>query len=770
MSILNRIAGATNTRQAATPVAGMVQELASTLSVHESTNVGAKLRFEHFATGEGHEAAHAVENRVHSLREAASIIAGRFGSSSLAMENYAVRGNERVAVPGQEGEAGVSLVAAALAGTYADVQLSEGANRIHRQLNMESFAGQIAGQSGGRVFRVGSGGLTDASMKHGAEYAQVASKFFSNESYAQPQGLRNSMIYSMAYNFFAVGQDEFSESLYPTIVIAPDQVGVGIEASVMTVFEGVRHTANTTADDFKKRLLVRSRRHPEMLAKDSTTVVPAAVPAYAGDFVDPAIFPARVVKLDKVDVTTNYLRPGANRNLLLLSGTQAMIGDGVQTQEDSLEPAVLLKAIGVKIGESALSFSTLNIPGNQFAFAQQGNDQQRNLTLHAQGLVLTEDSKDVTGAALDATLKAALTGLTANLELIVTGSVNIESGMVNAGLQQKPTLRRLIDNATKTEIGKGDARFTAIDNILKTFNSDTDFGYEVQAFRSNAQLRLTGQLIDRMTYTQLYDVPLRAPITAKSPIMNAEQNLAENTTTLLATTRSRLNGELVTSLFEHLAQIREYKGVPLRVGEIPEVLGAGRFSLLPYHADGEIDVSDALSLDEADRRQNISSRIVNFLKDKVYEAYMQSEFQAAADQKFGGIAPKPTVVIATDIRTASYITIPGDTRTMGDQFDFRVVTTLDARFDNRIVVVFNYLDGTQNSAVNELNFGNLFWSAEQVIAAQVSENTGATSHRVTVQPRYRFINHAPIGMEFTVKGIPEALNAPFLVKTAPVAP
>lgn len=757
MNILDNLLN--NSKAGSTAVETVVNELAINNAFQGYAEVGLKLAAENFSTtaSEADKMAvgTALQAGIQALRGAMeqNRDALRGGKSvSMALESWRVKdGNAEVL--GSADAVTPSMVAAALAGLTASAAVQSKTSLLSRRnLSMESLAARYAGKT-----------ITAVADSTGFQQPSADHLALAQEAFNRPngEGLANHVIYNQAYNFLAIGNDEAIESVYPTLVIPADQTGIGIEATVMTIFNGVKHTAKTTADDFKKKLLVRSRRNPQLLHNNSTTVVPEYTAQKASHFVDSAKFPVRTVKLDNVDVTTNLLRPGQDHGLLYLSNVEALLGGGVMTEKDSLEPAVLLAKVGLHMGDVSLVHDTTNVVGAQFTKNQQGNEQERIINAVIENLVIDKNTKDAAGAALPTAWLTALGDRKLVLGFEVTGRVNIESGMVSGNLAKRPRIVNLIDVDNKA-LATTDAAYVALKALVDDINVEEGFGFEVQAYRSNSTFRQAGQLVDRMRFTQLYDVPLRAPISVQTTVDNTAA-VAENVTTLLATTKNRLAGEMVTELFNHLNAIEGYQKVPLTLGDIPAILGAGRFSLLPYFKREEIDVSGAQSLDETDRRQNISSRIVNVLKDNVYLAYQRSEFQAAADQKFGGVAPKPTVVLLTDVVTASYITIPGDTRTMGDHFDFRVVTMLDHRLDGKIIAVFNYLDGSQNAGVNELNFGNCIWSAEQVFAANMTID-GQTFHRASVQPRYRFINHAPVAMEFDVKGLTAALGAPFYTK------
>jgi hypothetical protein len=141
----------------------------------------------------------------------------------------------------------------------------------------------------------------------------------------------------------------------------------------------------------------------------------------------------------------------------------------------------------------------------------------------------------------------------------------------------------------------------------------------------------------------------------------------------------------------------------------------------------------------------------------VYRLYRDSEYQAAADALAGGVAAMPEVIIGTDPVIARYITVSGDLRTLGGEFGFRVVSTLDSRMKGKIVVAFANKDGSQNSQPHPLNFGNMVWAPELVLKANLSRGN-TYSRETVVQPRFLFVVNTPIMGVIEVANIPDTLN------------
>lgn len=170
----------------------------------------------------------------------------------------------------------------------------------------------------------------------------------------------------------------------------------------------------------------------------------------------------------------------------------------------------------------------------------------------------------------------------------------------------------------------------------------------------------------------------------------------------------------------------------------------------PIDVQGIVD-----SIQSAGRIDDLQSAIVNVIRDYVFRMYVHSEYQAAQDA-LGQQGPV-TVVIATDPTIHRYLMITGELRTLTEKFPVRVVSTLDKRFAGKVFVTFGVFDENRNQAPNLLNWGNLVYAPEVVLAASVPRGE-SLSRETIVQPRYLFVNHLPVAALLEFVNIPEVLT------------
>ncbi len=564
---------------------------------------------------------------------------------------------------------------------------------------------------------------------------------------------RNATIYSIAYNMQSARQDEFGETLFPTLVITPDNVGFGVTINLMLVYDAIERRISGDVTDFMKKNLIRAAADPTILKKEQTRIIPVHIPQSADKFVDPAIVAPIDMLLEGETIHTAPLAIGKKFDLLGLSQTEALLSTGIMDMTDTIDPAVKLQSIYVKIGDDVLKFNTSNLPYSEFVYSTQQNYRLMQLNFTTNSMRINKATKNVDGSALT-TLGSVITNdLIIRMEVNMSGTINIELG--DTSVFGNMVSAFTVADANGNLLALDAAPAAAIVNAIKTA---TIVGYDLLAYRTNTNRRQRGQLIDVTRYTQLYNVPLRSPITAIHPATVDGQTDAADVQALIATTRRRVSNEAVTSLLNASSILKEYVDARDYTNIGPDVLGVSRYLVRPVYQHEAIDVNAIVdSLTSSDRSGDLQAALVNKIRDHVYQAYRDSEYPAAADTLAGGLAPVPTVVIATDPVLARYLTVSGDFRTLGNEFQVRIVHTLDRRMKGKIIATFGVFDESRNTSPNPMNFGNMVWAPELVLTANITRG-GAYSRETVVQPRYLFVTHLPIMIDLEVTNVPDIWN------------
>ena len=651
--------------------------------------------------------------------------------------------------------------------TVASNELSTSLEAIATELGMENRlttaqidAGVAAGIMAGdfknflsrkidtlTVSQEGSGvvqqfGLTDT----------MTERSFSLEAYDEREN-RNAVVYSIAYNMQSARQDEFGETFFPTLVTTPDNVGFGITVNLMLVYDAIERKISGSFEDFKKKNIIRAVTDSTVLKKEQTKVIPVHRAQSADKFVAPGIVAPFAMMQEGESITTAPLAVGKKIDLIGLSQTDALIAAGVMDMTDSLDSYINMQNIYATIGADVLKFNTTNLPLANFTYSTQNNYRTMTMNFQTTSILINHNTKQVDGSAL-VDLAGIVTGdMIVRLDVMMSGQSNIETGETTV-FGNSLTVHSVQD-ASGNQLDMTAAPAAA---IVAAINAGSIVGYDILAYRANMNRRQRGQLIDVTKYTQLYNVPLRSPITTIHPINSDGQTDASDVQALITATRIRVSNEAVTSLLNTAAVLREYVDSRDMVGSGPDVLGVGRFFIRPTYFQETLDMNTLVdSLSSHERAADIQAALVNKVRDYAYRMYRDSEYKAAADALSGGISGTPVVVIGTDPVIARYLTVTGDLRTLGGEFDVRIVSTLDTRVAGKVFITFGVFDENRNVAPNPLNFGNMVWSPELVLTANISRGN-TISKEVCVQPRYTFIVNTPILTSLIVENIPDVIS------------
>lgn len=563
---------------------------------------------------------------------------------------------------------------------------------------------------------------------------------------------RSAVLYTMAYNYSVARQEEFGETVWPTLTLPSDQVGFGIVVDRLTVHRGVQHSVSGAAVDFGKVDLMRAMRNPNILQKDKTRCFPIVRAASASHFVAAADIAPYDKLVDGVVFHTAPYKFGIEHGIIGLSQTDAMLAAGAATQTDTLDPTIILENIYAKIGADIVKFNVRSHSSANFTFAPQGQDRQRNLTFATKSIVLDANSKCFDGSALVTLADLATDSLTVVIEVQASGTANIERGSAQIFANRIASVKVLdVDGEVVPSSNPAAA------GIIAAVDGAVMLGYDLLAYKTNMNMRERGDFIDRTRFTMLYEIPLLSPVTAQRPIGSDGSTDGSDFEALVQATRFRIANDGVTAILDTCNYLDEHVRSAVINDEIAPEMGAARYHVKPvFFGPKAIDVVTLVdSISSAARTGDLQAALVNTIRETAIDMFINSEYQAAAMAL--GLQGQATLIIATDPKIHTYLMLNGDLRTLTEKFKFQIVSTLDERMEGKVFLTFGVFDENRNQAPHLLNFGNLVMAPEVVLSAPTS--TGGSVQRETiVSPRYRFINVMPVAAMLQFTNIPGVLN------------
>lgn len=563
--------------------------------------------------------------------------------------------------------------------------------------------------------------------------------------------------YSIAFNVHASRQDEFSETFYPTVVVPPEQGGLDITVRRTTVYNAVHRNGKGGATDFKQKNLVDAAVDYTVLADQSTSLIPYIQEdgSNAAAFVGTGVIAPTFKTISGVEVRTSPLVFENKVDLIGISGHPALVGAGVLDHTDAVDGPIVLDKLYLSTATTngdVISFTTQRLPSAGFLKTVEGLGREMELRFSSDDLILDAATLTVSGA-VPASLAAIKTGnYTVRLAVRVSGEANVQFG--NIELWSKAVKVASIQDEDGVEVGLTQGVGATIVTSLATAKL---IGFDLKAQRTNSNRRTRGLLLDSQEVTRRYSIPLGAPISAPSP--TGSNRDARDLEDLISAARLRNSNNAVTRLLDYFDTLEAYVrsgGRRNSVTGAPAVEGMGGYLVQPFFERIELDLEKELaSLTDGDRAGDVSSLIVNTIRDVSYRMYRDSRYQPALNASATG-SKSVKLLIGTDVYLPKHIMVSGDTRTFGIAFnEFAVVSTFDERLNNKIILTLTR--GGAQEGPDPLSFGTHAWIPELASTLQVSRD-GATYPEAMVQPRNLQINHMPIGAIIEVKGLTEVLK------------
>ena len=590
---------------------------------------------------------------------------------------------------------------------------------------------------------------------------------------------KEASIYSVTYNMQAPRQDDFGEAFFPTVACSPDEVGFGVHVELTMVYSDLQKKTTGKIYDFKKKNILRAIADPDILHDELTRLIPVYRSTGSGantdNFVDVSLMgmaATNIVRDGKTETDlTTYLKPGARFDLLGISQTDALLAKGTMDETDTIDPGVVLENIAIQTvgtggAPAVFKFPVEDLPSANFVYSAQGNYRKMVLNFQTTSILIEEGKTKLADGNVATSTNTGLNTFTPTqiasfrLRVVMTGELDIETGETVVWANEVSIDSARDPNGELVDLTTGDGA-----QLVSEFNAGTDgliTGYTLKAFATNANRRNRGQILDVTRYTTLYNIPVRNSITAIHPVSGRYDNDTSDLAALISATRVRASNAAVETLIRAGDVLKSYTSagtVALDAnGNPPEILGTGRFLVQPTYYEQSIDMSSVVdSLRSAKRAEDIQHALVNYIRDYAYQMYRDSEYKAAYEAMHGGVNKIPTVIVGTDPVIGRYLTVTGDSRTLGNGFDMKVVTTLNKNMKGKIFITFGVYDGTRNQKPNVLNFGNMGWCPEIPVVLPISRG-GQVSKELAVSPRFLHCVHLPILTKLTVTNIQTVLG------------
>lgn len=590
---------------------------------------------------------------------------------------------------------------------------------------------------------------------------EVVQGVISNEAY-DGQALKNSVYFSIAYNLGAARQDEFGETFFPTITIDALQSDINISIEYTSLFNEFNRSITGAPDKWDRVPVIKALYDNSIFATDKNKVVPVFRENENKDY-----FLADYKHADVStgsEIVTAPLKLDNKISLLGISQTDAQLAKGTMDNTDALDRSIKLEHLYFEVQNKdksktdVISFDPSIYTTNTHAFVANPQDHHKSMILNYKApnfIVNISSIKNAKGAESEV-FKEAVGAAYANYKLVFEVAVNGEANVMEGNIEVHGVKMNLIEiqDAAGSKVAKTDAAY----NELKAYADTCKLvGYEVEAYRTNTNIRTRGLLVTNDSYNHIYAVPFHAGITALFPVSSqtGTDNDAGTLTSQVALAGVYTSAYAVKKLvdFSNALSAQSQNGLLAGVKE-----GVGSFLVNPWYNAESFDLSSVVdSTQSADRDDDIRAALVLRIKNEVLNMYKYSNYGAAFEVLRGNLGGSIGVIVGTDPRLKTLLVKDGDTIALGDNFEAKVVSTLNPLIDGKIYITFGVFDANRNTTPNPLNFGNCVWSPTLTYDVQKTHN-GAVSRELHNMPRFLHIIHLPILSVFEVRDVANVFN------------
>lgn len=598
----------------------------------------------------------------------------------------------------------------------------------------------------------------------GALDSSITVRSLARECY-EPRNTTSMVGCTCSYNMRATAPDEFVRTVAPLFMINAGDAGIRCVANLLYIQDDAMHEVHGNLIDFNKRSLTRASIDSSILSGSSNKIVPVyRDPGNIDHFMLAAnIVPHSVITHGET-VLTNPLAIDKAVDLIGISQLNSDLIHGKADLSDQLDAGVTLGALYIGMGAydeatgiyagGVLKFNTSAWDTAQFKNVAAGKCIEQALVFNTDSIRINKDTVLTDGASIS-TISSAIVDdeLTVGITMRASGTVNIANGdcvvygnefKVNGiydvnGDELPLDVAPQIAIVDALEMGRGGCRIA---------------GYDIIANPTNLNHRRRGDMVGSECYVEELFVPLLPPITCVKPI--GTTNSSEQVSNLVQMLHIRMNNDIVDMLLNTSDILEDYvmNGIP---DVRPDILGIGRLFVTPTFIKRPLDVAaEVMGLSSSEREEDVKAVLVMAVRDVTLRLYIDSGLEAARTGLNNGVRTKPTAVIATDSRTASYLYESGDDRLLGDMFNYKIVTSPNQDMIGKIFIFFNEASsGTGTPSCT--TFAATAYSSEVVFNLDIPRN-GGISTELGVYPRYRSFVVCPILGRIDVSNISDALG------------
>lgn len=568
--------------------------------------------------------------------------------------------------------------------------------------------------------------------------------------------------FSIIYNTLAARQGPLAEAFFPTQVLTPDTPIVSTSVTRAVLMNDFRHKDSGRVVDLNRINLADAALDASILSRSATRMIPVYQNGVNSDMFHPEFSPVTAIS-DGIEVQTAPIKVDEEVDFIGLCQAGMAHNAGESDWTDSIANPVYLQRAYFKVTGKGNKVSYIGIDlGTQaralFSKKTQGQEMEMGLQYKSEQIVLSSATRDKDGnlaEALDFLRTPANQGRYVEFAVSINGEIFLNTGSLNVQAAKGKVKRVFVEQNGVNSIIDDE---TIVEAMKSEIVSIEFVAYDLDANRSNLNRAQRGDLTDTWEMREEWAVGLSTPITAVIPTTDTR-----STSDLLGpitATRLRNDNNAITKLYQVSKQLEEAKiSYNKHLPRLDNIEGVARWVITPFYERINVSVLDIMNnIRSFDKQPDVQMAIVNLIREVVYRAYRDSNYETALRMQTGVEGEKPKVLIGTDTVLANHLIIQGDARLAGLNFDSEIYTSVDRRLGELGQDTHDmFVTLTRGIPLDPMSFGTFLWMPELATTLQISREGGRTSNEVMVQPRCRHIIQLPILIHITINDLGAAL-------------
>ena len=619
----------------------------------------------------------------------------------------------------------------------------------------------LAKQTDGGVAKLGDG-ISMASLE-GREYDVV----YSTESFDN-QNLIDNLAISIGLNYKIARQGPAMEMFFRTVALSPDQGGVDILVPNLFVENLVRHASDGSPSDFGFRRVIDSSIDYTVLNDNSTAILPAYNTQTKQYFVAESLVTPFEHEEGKRVVLTSALAVQKEINLFGLGNLDTIARAGQPDYTEALDRNIGVSWIILGQGSTALRFDTKGLPYSRWLKTPEQNARGLKLNFDLTSLFITPDSVDANGDALTGGVWDIIQAgkYTVRLKTTLNGKADVERGTisVNPGLVEVMSIVNDLGDVIPLTGTIGQSIVTGLADIAVA-------GWWPDARLTNTNHRHLGLMLNVRPVGERLLTRTRAPFFVPYPVgEERDQTVMDH---LVFAVGNYINNEAVGVMINYHERLMRLTNGGLR-GDLTKgdyeinalaIEGIGRHLINPYIQELDIDLlEDTQSQETVANVENGIEVLTNAMRSVAFEILQTTNYENACRFLDGGeITNKWSFICATSQKIKRFLTITGDSRTLGADLPYKLEADVDRRLVDKLYMsISREVDG-----IDLLSSGVMLLTPSLVSSMTVTRDNTPRVEAV-VQPRFQHYFLLPIIVKFNVKGVDKLLEEtmPFRVKVS----